>query len=176
MGAFYLIAEKAGRYRMRILVGHGGLSYTPYYSLDTAQVIEQKFEVPEYPPAMLEAYLAGDVTKRARLITQRSSIPSYPDELRAQHRAGAVRALVVIGRDGGVDMSTFQLLSSDDYLFTTSVRHAFSRARFEPAELNGTAVPEVFEINVDFGFDNDPPRITARNLITIRATLVGPED
>lgn len=122
------------------------------------------------------APLLSAQTVAGLLVTQKSHRPVSGAQLTLLHEGGQVAAQNgERQRDGRIDISTFQLISSDDYLFTASVRHAFSRARFEPAELNGRAVPEVFEINADFGFGNDPPRIAARNLITIRATPAWPE-
>src|SRR5690349_20793415 len=46
-GAFYLSAPKRGTYELRILVGRGGLSFSPFYSLDSSQTIDGAFATPD---------------------------------------------------------------------------------------------------------------------------------
>lgn len=170
-GSFYLSASGPGHYRVRILLGRGGLAFSPAFDLDTSTVVEHRFAVPDFPPAVLEAYLPEDVTKRAAYKPpDRYGIPRYPDGLRARGRTGVVRAQFVVDRKGRADMSTFQVLESDDYLFTRSVRATAARLEFAPAELNGAAVPQLFEMDVEFRLDNTPFRLHGNNVITITAT------
>lgn len=76
----------------------------------------------------------------------------------------------VVDRKGRADMSTFQVLESDDYLFTRSVRETAARLEFAPAELNGAPVPQLFEMDVEFRFDNTPFRLHGKHVITITAS------
>lgn len=92
-GSFYLSASAPGHYRVKILLGHGGVSYSPAFDLDTKKVVEHLFAVPDFPPAVLEAYLPEDVTKPAAYKPPgRFTVPRYPDRLRAEGRTGVVRA------------------------------------------------------------------------------------
>lgn len=169
-GAFALIAPRPGRYEVRIIVGRGGESSSPPFQLDSAQVVERAFAVPDWPRTVLDAYPAEDVTRRATIKPTGFRAPRYPDGLRSAGRTGVVRARFVVDRQGRADMSTFQVLESDDYLFTRSVREAVARGEFVPAELNGAPVPQLFEMDVDFRFDNTPFRLHGNNVFTITAT------
>src|SRR5689334_18204465 len=51
-GSFYLSASTPGRYRVKILLGHGGLSYSPPFDLDTNRIVEHLFAVPDFPRAV----------------------------------------------------------------------------------------------------------------------------
>jgi len=61
-GSFYLSASAPGHYRVRILLGHGGLAFSPAFDLDTNKVVEHRLAIPDFPKAVLEAFLPGDVT------------------------------------------------------------------------------------------------------------------
>jgi TonB family protein len=167
-GAFYLDAPKAGRYKLRILVGRGGLSYSPAFQVDSGQTIERKFAVPEWPTAVLEAYLPDDVSKKAAY-KPGNRAPRFPDALRAAGRDGLARVLFVVKPDGRPDMSTFSVVESDDDAFTRATRDAAEEAQFIPAERDGVAVPEVFEMVVDYGFGTEPGRASGENVIVVRA-------
>jgi TonB family protein len=160
---------------VRILVGHAGLSLSPPLVVDSTETVERTFAVPEYPRAVLDAYLGQDVSVEAGY--QRHPVgPRYPDHLRAQNRGGIVRTQFVVDRDGKPDMSTFQVLASDDPSFTESVRRFISDSRFTPAQVNGAPVSQLYDQAFDFGVNlgNDPapPRISEKHLISIRATGV----
>jgi TonB family protein len=170
-GAFALLAPRAGSYEVKIVVGHGGVSFSPPFALDSAQVLERAFAVPDWPRPVLEAYLAEDITRPAAYKPGTGFRgPRYPDGLRASGHTGVVRARFVVDRKGRADMSTFQVLESDDDLFTRSVRDAAAHCEFVPAELNGLPVPQVFEMDVEFRFANTPLRLHGNNVITITAT------
>jgi len=170
-GSFYLTAPAPGRYRLRILLGHGGLVYSPAFDLDSNKTVEHLFAIPDFPPAVLEAYLPGDVSEPAApRFGHGFRGPRYPDGLRASHRGGVVRAQFVVDRKGRADMSTFQTLESDDYLFTRSVRETAAQLEFKPAELDGAPVPQLFEWDVEFRLDDMPIRLHGNNVFTITAT------
>lgn len=170
-GMFYLSPGKPGRYQLRIQVGRGGLSYSPVFALDTNQTIERKFAVPDWPREVLEAYLPGDVTKKA-IYERGNRAPRYPDRLRAAGRDGAARATVVVNPDGRAVMSTFQVIDSDDEAFTEALRDFVDHARFVPAERDGVKVPQLFEAAVDFGFGTNPGRLSGDNVVVVRALSV----
>jgi len=169
-GAFYLSAPKRGTYELRILVGRGGLSFSPFYSLDSSQTIDGAFATPDYAPAFLEAFLADDVTKAAAVgPNDDPNLVRYPEEMLQIRRNGIVRARFILDRAGKPDMSTFQLLESDDSSFTRSVVDAIPRMHFAAAERDGVAVPQVFEMGFDFCLKNAPPRLKGENVFTVRA-------
>ena len=146
-------------------------SFSPFFALDSAQVVERAFAVPDWPRAVLDAYLAEDVTKQAAYKPGTGFRgPRYPDGLRAARRGGVVRAQFVVDGKGRADMTTFQALESDDELFTRSVRDAAKRLEFVPAELDGAPVPQVFEMDVEFRLADAPFRLHAKNAITVTAT------
>lgn len=66
-------------------------------------------------------------------------------------------------------MSTFRVVTSDDASFTDAVRKAAADSRYAPAERDGAKVPQVFDFAADFGFLDDPPRATGKNVMVIRA-------
>lgn len=167
-GVFYLNPGKPGNYRLRILVGRGGLSYSPAFSVDSNQTIERKFAVPDWPTAVVEAYLPEDVTKQAAY-ERGNRAPRYPDKLRAAGREGVARAMLVVDASGRPVMNTFQVVSSDDDAFTQALRDFLDRARFVPAERNGLKVPQVFDAAADFGLGVNPARLRGNNVIVVRA-------
>jgi TonB family protein len=167
-GVFYLNPGKPGHYQLRIQVGRGGLSYSPGFTIDSNETIERKFAVPEWPREVLEAYLPGDVTKKAAY-DRGNRPPRYPDGLRAAGRAGVARATVVVNPDGRAAMSTFQVIASDDDAFTDALRDFVDHAHFVPAERDGVKVPQLFEAAADFGFGADPGRLSGDNVVFVRA-------
>ena len=170
-GAFALLAPRPGEYQVRIIVGHGGASSSPRFTLDSAQVVERAFSVPDWPRAILDAYLPEDVSSQAVMKPHPGLRgPRYPDGLRAAGRGGVVRAQFVVDRNGRADMSTFLVLESDDYLFTRSVRETAARIEFVPAELDGSPVPELWELDVEFRLGDGPVRLHGSHVWTITAT------
>lgn len=170
-GAFALLAQKPGQYEVKIIVGRGGVSFSPRFQLDSGQVVERAFAAPDWPRAVIDAYLEEDVGKQAAYKSGTGFRgPRYPDALRAAGRTGVVRARFVVDRKGRADMSTFQILESDDEQFTRSVREAAARCEFVPAELDGAPVAQLFEMDVEFRFVDTPFRLHQKNAITITAT------
>lgn len=168
-GAFYLNAPKRGAYEVRILVGNGGLSFSPFFALDSNETIDGAFAAPDYPAPFLEAFLADDVTTTATYKATGDSVPRYPGEMVRAQRNGIVRARFIVDREGRPDMSTFQLLESDDSSFARSVVEAVPRMHFKAAERDGVVVPQVFEMGVDFCLKGAPMRLKGANVITVRA-------
>ena len=167
-GTFYLDAPRAGRYQLRFLIGHGGLSHSPMFTVDSNQTLERKFAVPDWPREVLEAYLQDSVTKRAAFAPGNRS-PRYPDALRAAHRNGVVRAMFVVDRDGHPVASTLRIIESDDDAFSRALQDWFETTRFIAAEREGVKVPQVFEAGIDFGFGTEPARLSGNNVIIVRA-------
>jgi TonB family protein len=155
-GEFYLDAPKPGRYAVSILVGRGALTRSPEFQLDSGQVIQRTFAVPDFPQSVLDAYLPDDVTKRAAILPDdwRLHLPRYPDELRSRDRSGVVRTTFVVDRDGRADMNTFRVLESSDPQFAAAVRVMAERFRYSPAERDGAPVSQVFDQTVYFVCDD----------------------
>ena len=168
-GAFYLTADTPGRYQLRIVVGRGGVSHSPRFALDSNQVVEDTFVVPDWPQAVLEAYLPDDVTKAAAPIRGGTRPPRYPDRLRSSGRAGIARVRFVIDRDGRPVMPTFEVVEADDESFGQAVRESIAQSRFAPAERDGVTVAQVFDFAVDFGVGDTPPKIHDKNAMIVRA-------
>jgi len=74
-----------------------------------------------------------------------SAVPVYPPELVRLGTEGQVEATYVVDTTGLVDTTTFQVLRSDDSLFTRSVRTALGEMRFRPAKRAGKAVRQLVE-------------------------------
>jgi TonB family protein len=74
-----------------------------------------------------------------------SAAPVYPRDLLAVGAEGQVRAKYVVDSTGRVDMTTVQVLRSDDPRFTESVRTALGGMRFRPAKRAGKTVSQLVE-------------------------------
>ena len=168
-GAFYLTAPRRGQYELSILVGRGGLSFSPFYMLETNQTIDGAFATPDYAPAFLEAFLADDVTTAAAVArNDDSNLVRYPDEMLQTRRNGIVRTRFIVDREGKADMSTVQVVESDDSSFTRSVVEALPRMHFAAAHRGGVAVAQVFDLGVDFCLKGVGLRLRGPNVVTVR--------
>lgn len=161
-GIFYLDAPRRGHYRVQIVVGRGGRVVSSAFGLDTNQVVEHEYAVPPLPPAMRDAYLPEDVTRRAAP-KPRQMPPHYPDGPRSRCERGIVRALVVVDTTGRPDMATFLVLEATSGRFADAVRDGLRHFRYAPAELDGRRVAQVTPVDVDYGFNEDPVRLPAEN-------------
>jgi hypothetical protein len=74
-----------------------------------------------------------------------SAAPVYPSELIALGTEGLVQTVYVVDTLGRVDMTTVEVLQSDDSLFTESVRTALGQMRFRPAKRAGKPVRQRVE-------------------------------
>jgi TonB family protein len=170
-GEFFLDAPKAGHYAVSILVGHGGLSVSPVFELDSNQVLQQAFAVPEFPQAVLDAYLPDDVTKRAAMLPGWLRLLRYPDYLRSRDRSGVVRVTFVVDSTGQADMKTFRVLKSAESEFVQAVRAMVDRTRYSPAERDGTVVSQVYDQTVYFVCDDGSQYIpTDKHAIVLTAS------
>jgi hypothetical protein len=79
-----------------------------------------------------------------------SAAPVYPPELSAQGKEGKVDATYVVDTTGRVDTTTFQVLQSDDLLFTESVRTSLGEALFRPAKRAGQPVRQLVQQRFNF--------------------------
>jgi TonB family protein len=79
-----------------------------------------------------------------------SGAPVYPPKLSAIGKEGRVHATFVVDTVGRVDLSSVQVLASDDPEFTESVRTALGEMRFRPATRGGRAVRQLVEQRFNF--------------------------
>jgi TonB family protein len=79
-----------------------------------------------------------------------SAAPVYPPELSAQGKEGKVDATFVVDTTGRVDTTTFQVLQSNDLLFTESVRTSLGEALFRPAKRAGQPVRQLVQQRFNF--------------------------
>jgi len=79
-----------------------------------------------------------------------SAAPIYPPRLSALGKEGSVQATFVVDTTGGVDMTSVQVLASDDPEFSESVRTALGGMRFHPATRGGRAVRQLVEQRFNF--------------------------
>jgi TonB family protein len=79
-----------------------------------------------------------------------SAAPIYPPKLIALGKQGHVQATFVVDTAGGVDMSSVQVLESDDPEFSESVRTALGAMRFRPATRGGRVVRQLVEQRFNF--------------------------
>jgi TonB family protein len=74
-----------------------------------------------------------------------SAAPVYPPDLLADGAEGLVQAIYVVDSTGWVDMSSIEVVTSDDSLFTESVLTALGQMRFRPAKRAGQKVRQRVE-------------------------------
>jgi len=79
-----------------------------------------------------------------------SAAPVYPPRLSALGREGRVQATFVVDTTGRADMTSVQVLASDDPEFSESVRTALGEMRFRPAMRGGRAVRQLVEQRFNF--------------------------
>lgn len=149
-GMFYLNGQGRGRYRLQIVVGRGGLVVSPRFDLDSTQVLEQMYAVPELPRAMVDAYLPEDVTVPAKFKPTPNGALRYPDTARRQGRTGVFRALLVVDSTGNPVSDTFRVIESPGGDFDDAVRHVVPSWRFTPAVRDGAHVAQVKTISIEF--------------------------
>jgi len=88
-----------------------------------------------------------------------SAAPIYPPKLAAMGKEGRVQATFVVDITGTVDMSSVQILASDDPEFTESVRTALGAMRFRPATRGGQTVRQLVEQRFNFRLSAPVPAL-----------------
>ena len=71
--------------------------------------------------------------------------PTYPSMLQSQGVAGQVIAQFVVDTSGRADPSTFKVIETSHDLFSTAVKNALPRMRFQPAEVGGRKVKQLVQ-------------------------------
>jgi len=94
---------------------------------------------PYVPDSVYSALQVDQMVERF----ESSAAPIYPPELIQRGVEGQVDATYVVDTLGAVDTATFEVLQSDDSLFTESVRTALADMRFRPAKRSGKAARQL---------------------------------
>jgi TonB family protein len=115
--------------------------------------------VPEFVPDTVFSVLEVDkIVERY----EGSAAPVYPRDLLAIGAEGLVQMTYVVDTAGRVDMSTIEVVSSDDPRFTESVRTALGLMLFHPATRNGKTVRQL--VAQQFRFKITPPTQVAKQV------------
>ena len=91
-----------------------------------------------------------------------SAQPRYPELARTSGMAGTVLAQFVVDTSGTVITDSFQVIDSDDALFTEAVRQALPRMRFHAAEVGGHKVKQLVQLPFVFAIDGESPSQSSR--------------
>lgn len=96
-----------------------------------------------------QTYFEFQVEKPAQAASGNPS-PRYPEILKSSGVEGKVMAQFVVLETGRADMDTFKVLSSDNELFSNSVRAVLPQMRFLPAEIGGHKVRQLVQLPFEF--------------------------
>lgn len=96
-----------------------------------------------------QTYFEFQVEKPAQAASGNPS-PRYPEVLKSSGVEGKVMAQFVVLETGRADMDTFKILSSDNDLFSSSVRNVLPSMRFLPAEIGGRKVRQLVQLPFEF--------------------------
>jgi TonB family protein len=113
-------------------------------------------EVPFSPEPFLKLDTAFSVLEVDQMVEryEGSAAPIYPRDLIATGTEGQVQAIYVVDTTGRVDMTTVQVVQSDDPRFTESVRTALGGMRFRPAKRAGKCVRQLVQQRFRFRIGN----------------------
>jgi TonB family protein len=75
---------------------------------------------------------------------------NYPPLLRDAGMGGTVTVQLVVNEDGTPDMSTVEIVSTDNEQFSDAARRVIERMRFRPAKVNNQAVKVKITLPVTF--------------------------
>jgi protein TonB len=94
-------------------------------------------------------YYAYQVERTAKLDPD-SPKPPFPETLRGAGIEGEVMAEFVVDTTGRAEVSSFNVKSSTNPLFTASVRSTLGKMKFLPAEVGGRKVRELVQLPFSF--------------------------
>jgi protein TonB len=99
------------------------------------------------PPAPIvdnnQTYFEFQVEKP--VVSLNNVAPNFPSMLQSQGVSGQVIAQFVVDTTGRVDVSTFKVIESSHDLFSSAVKNALPRMRFQPAEVGGRKVKQLVQ-------------------------------
>jgi TonB family protein len=110
----------------------------------------------------LSIYTADQVDTVARLRTVDSLEVTYPPSLFAAGIEGSVLAEFVVGSDGNIEASTFNIVSSTHPLFVDAVSRALENADYSPAIKGGRRVRQLVHQRFAFVRRSNTPQ-SSRN-------------
>jgi TonB family protein len=154
LGAFYVDAPRAGRYRVVLFAPSGGSFLSPDLVVDSGATDERTYSVPELSDAFLGEHFPADVTRQAA-IALGSPGPRYPIGMQEMRVRGSVSVAFIVDSKGDPVVGSLQVVVTTDDAFTQAVREALQRMRFTAAELNGQRVGQVMQLTFGFGFPGD---------------------
>jgi TonB family protein len=154
LGAFYVDAPHAGRYRVVLFAPSGGSFLSPAVVVDSGRTDERIYSVPELSEAFKGEHFPADVTKPAAIAVGGAG-PRYPNAMREMRVRGSVTVAFIVDSKGEPDVSSLQVVVSTDDAFTEAVRQALPKMQFTAAELNGQKVGQVMQLTFGFGFPGD---------------------
>lgn len=154
LGAFYVDAPHAGRYRVVLYAPGGGSFLAPAVALDTGETTEQLYRMPELSQAFAKEYGPANVTTPATVAVGNAA-PRYPANMQQYRTRGSVSVAFVVDAGGTALVDSAQVVFSSDEAFTQSVREALRHMTFNPAELDGRKVRQVMHLTFGFGFPGD---------------------
>jgi TonB family protein len=79
-----------------------------------------------------------------------SPMPEYPAALRSEGVSGTVLAEFIVDPNGHADVTTLEVLHSDNRMFTAAVRRALPTMQFVPAESSGHRVSQRLQMPFSF--------------------------
>jgi TonB family protein len=151
LGAFYVDAPRAGRYRVVLFAPTGGSFLSPAVVVDSGATDERIYSVPELSETFKGEHFPADVTKQAA-IALGSAGPRYPTVMREMRVRGSVSVAFVVDANGEPVVSSLQVVVTTDEAFTQAVREALPKMRFTAAEVDGLKVGQVMQLTFGFGF------------------------
>ena len=154
LGAFYVDAPRAGRYRVVLFAPTGGSFLSPAVVVDSGATDERTYSVPELSEAFQGEHFPADVTRQAA-IALGSAGPRYPTAMREMLVRGSVSVAFIVDSNGQPVVSSLQVVVSTDEAFTQAVREGLPKMRFTAAEVNGRQVGQVMQLTFGFGFPGD---------------------
>lgn len=154
LGAFYVDAPRAGRYRVVLFAPMGGSFLSPAVVVDVGATDERIYSVPELSEAFRGEHYPADVTKQAAIAVG-SVGPRYPIVMQEMRVRGSVGVAFIVDSNGEPVVSSLQVVVTSDDAFTEAVRQALPKMRFTAAEVNGRKVGQVMQLTFGFGFPGD---------------------
>jgi TonB family protein len=122
--------------------------------VDSGDVSERTYSVPEIPAAFQGEFWPADVTRPARIASTRAG-PRYPTAMREGGVRGSVSVAFVVDSTGEVLVDSMQVVASSNEAFTQSVRQTLRGMTFAAAELDGRKVRQVMQLTFGCGFSGD---------------------
>ena len=117
-------------------------------------------------PSQEPLRVGGDV--KAPVVIHRVD-PVYPEQARKARISGIVILEAIIDETGRVTKAT--VLKPLPFGLDQAALDAVKQWEFRPGTLNGTAVPVIFNMTVNFKLEAPPAELTARDLEVIGAAL-----